>query len=83
MNDELAEFQKHFVRPMVQENQNDPLVFIELLATMAETSPVLMQAMMDALRLKAEWYQTQADSVSTLIELNRIAAEEGKKGGAE
>ena len=83
MNDELTEFQKHFVRPMVQENQNDPLVFIELLATMAETSPVLMQAMMYALRLKAEWYQTQADSVSTLIELNRIAAEEGKKGGTE
>ena len=83
MNDELTEFQKHFVRPMVQENQNDPLVFIELLATMAETSPVLMQAMMDALRLKAEWYQTQADSVGTLIELNRIVSEEGKKGGAQ
>ncbi|WP_386167212.1 hypothetical protein [Sulfitobacter pontiacus] len=83
MNDELTEFQKHFVRPMVQENQNDPLIFIELLANMAETSPVLMQAMMDALRLKAEWYQTQAESVGSLIELNRIAAEEGKKGGAE
>ncbi len=83
MNDELTEFQKHFVRPIVEENQNDPLVFIELLATMAETSPVLMQAMMDALRLKAEWYQTQADSVGTLIELNRIVSEEGKKGGAQ
>ena len=78
-DNDLTEFQRHFIQPMVDENEEFPLLFIEILANMAEDSPELQQFLIGALRRKAEWYQQQANSTRTLIELNEIAAKEGKK----
>lgn len=79
----MTDFQRHFIRPMIQENASDALVFIEILANMAEESPLLMQAMIEALRQKAEWGQAQAEGIGALRQLHRIADEEGKKGGTQ
>ncbi|WP_340240058.1 hypothetical protein [Sulfitobacter pontiacus] len=78
-DDDLTEFQKHFVQPMMQQNAEFPLMFIEILAGMAEGSPELQQAMIKALRCKMEWYRQQANAAQALIKLNEIAATEGKK----
>ncbi|KZX94485.1 MULTISPECIES: hypothetical protein [unclassified Sulfitobacter] len=75
----MTEFQEHFIQPMVEQNAEYPLLFIEILANMAEDSPELQQFMIEALRRKAEWYQQQANATRTLIDLNEIAAKEGKK----
>lgn len=75
----MTEFQEHFIQPMVEQNVEYPLLFIEILANMAEDSPELQQFMIEALRRKAEWYQQQANATRTLIDLNDIAAKEGKK----
>ncbi|KZX95526.1 MULTISPECIES: hypothetical protein [unclassified Sulfitobacter] len=78
-DDDLTEFQRDFIQPIVAENREFPLQFIEILAGMAESSPELQQFMIEALRRKAEWYQQQANATQTLIDLNKIAAKEGKK----
>ena len=64
---------------MVAENEDRALLFIEILANMAEDSPELQKFMIEALRHKATWYQSRADATQSLIDLNKIAAEEGKK----
>ena len=79
----MTEFQEHFIKPMMEQNAEYPLLFIEILANMAEDSPELQQSMIEALRRKAEWYQQQANATRTLIDLNKIAAKEGKKHRGE
>lgn len=74
----MTDFQRHFIKPMLQQNAEFPLVFIEILANMAEDSPLLMQSLIEALRHKSEWYQNQADFLGKLRTL--IAVETDAQG---
>ena len=67
------EFQKHFVRPIMESNAEYPLVYIEILAGMAETSPSLQTAMIEAVEKKADWYSEQASGMRAVQQLNNIA----------
>ena len=78
-DNDLTEFQRHFIQPMVDENEEFPLLFIEILANMAEDSPELQQFMIEALRRKAKWFEQRANAAQALIKLNEIAATEGRK----
>lgn len=76
----LTDFQKHFVRTIVYGDATDPLVFIEILANLAQENPKLKASIIAAMKEKRQWYLDQVDGLTGMRDLEVMRSEKGNVG---
>ena len=76
----MNDWEKNLVQPVMRCAEHHPLVFLEILARLAERNPEAIPLFADAMEGMGRWYQAQAAGLEGITDLRRIA--DGGKGGA-
>lgn len=64
---------RQFIRPVMNSAGEHPAVFLEILARRAESHPDAIELFSDAMQDMAEWYTAQACGLRAVRDLRKIA----------